>query len=147
MSDHANCETSARVKDILRSLMIGHWKSEPRCQHQNFAEHRQGHVKANLEWLMSFLGVDPDCWSLALNCACSVMKKIAKTQKKLIPKLRSFRSKPVCMCGFQVPRNHAEALELDRVNGSTMWMDAETTELSQIDECKSFIDKGVGFNP
>jgi len=28
-----------------------------------------------------------------------------------------------------------------------MWIDAETTELSQIDECKSFIDKGVGFNP
>jgi len=50
------------------------------------------------------------------------------------------------MCGFQVPRNHAEALELDRVNGNTMWIDAETTELNQIDECKSFIDKGVGFN-
>jgi len=28
-----------------------------------------------------------------------------------------------------------------------MWIDAETTELSQIDEHKSFIDKGVGFNP
>jgi len=51
------------------------------------------------------------------------------------------------MYGFQVPRNHAEALELDRVNGNTMWIDAETTELNQIDEYKSFIDKGVGFNP
>jgi len=80
------------------------------------------------------------------------LKKIAKTQKKLIlmankAKLHSFRSKPVCMCGFQVPRNHTEALELDRVNGNTMWTDAETTELNQIDEHKSFIDKGVGFNP
>ena len=80
------------------------------------------------------------------------LKKIAKTQKKLIrmankAKLHSFRSKPTCMCGFQVPRNHAEALELDRVNGNTMWIDAETTELNQIDECKSFVDKGVGFNP
>jgi len=28
-----------------------------------------------------------------------------------------------------------------------MWIDAETTELNQIDEYKSFIDKGVGFNP
>ena len=26
-------------------------------------------------------------------------------------------------------------------------MDAETTELNQIDEHKSFLDKGVGFNP
>jgi len=62
-------------------------------------------------------------------------------------KLHSFRSEPICMCGFQVPRNHAEALELDRVNGNTMWTDAATTELSQIDEHKSFVDKGVGHNP
>jgi len=73
MSDHANCEMSARVKDILQALMIGHWKSEPHCQHQSFAEHRWGHVKLKLEWLMSFLDVDPDCWLLALNCVCSVM--------------------------------------------------------------------------
>ena len=51
------------------------------------------------------------------------------------------------MCGFQVPRNHAEAMELDRANGNTMWKDAEVTELSQIHEYKSFIDKGIGFDP
>jgi len=80
------------------------------------------------------------------------LKKISKTQKKLIcmankAKLHSFHSKPICMYGFQVPCNHTEALELDRVNGNTMWIDAEMTELNQIDEYKSFIDKGVGFNP
>jgi len=80
------------------------------------------------------------------------LKKIAKTQTKLIPmldkaKLHSFCSKPIYMCGFQVPRNHAEALELDRINGNTMCRDAETTKLNWIDECKSFLDKGVGFNP
>ena len=37
------------------------------------------------------------------------LKKTAKTQKKLRrlankAKLRSFRNKPVCMCGFQAPR-------------------------------------------
>jgi len=72
-SNHANYEMSARVKDVLRAPMIGHWKSEPCCQHQNFAEHRWSHVKANLEWLMAFLVVDPDCWLLALNCMCNVM--------------------------------------------------------------------------
>jgi len=76
--DHANYEMSARVKDILRALMIGHWKSEPCYQHQNFAEHRWGHVKANLEWLMAFLDVDPDCWLLALNYVCSVMNLTAE---------------------------------------------------------------------
>ena len=49
------------------------------------------------------------------------------------------------MYGVQVPRNHTEAMELDRINGNTMWKDAEETELSQIDEYESFIDKGVGY--
>jgi len=62
-------------------------------------------------------------------------------------KLNSFCSKPVCMCGFQVPRNHTEALELDHINSNTLWRDAELTELSQIDGCTSFLDEGVGFNP
>ena len=39
MSDHANYEMSTRVKDILRAPMVGHWKIEPSCQHQNFGEH------------------------------------------------------------------------------------------------------------
>jgi len=77
-SNHANCEMSARVEDVLRAPMIGHWKSDPHCQHQNFAEHRWGHVKSNLEWLVSLLDVDPDCWSLALNHACSVMNFAAE---------------------------------------------------------------------
>jgi len=74
------------------------------------------------------------------------LKKITKTQKKLI-RMADKAKLRLHMCGFQVPRNHTEALELDRVNGNTMWIDAETTELNQIDEHKSFIDKGVGFNP
>jgi len=80
------------------------------------------------------------------------LEKMAKTQKKLTglankAKLHSFCSKPKCMHGFQVPGNHPQALELDRANGNTMWPDAEVTELSQIDEHKSFVDKGIGFNP
>ena len=78
ISDHAGYEMSARVQDVLRSLMIGHWKSEPYYQHQNFAEHRWGHVKANLEWLMAFLDVEPDCWLLALRYVSDVMNLTAE---------------------------------------------------------------------
>jgi len=49
MTCHANYEMSAKVKDILRALVIGHWKSKPHYQHQNFVEHRWGRVKANRE--------------------------------------------------------------------------------------------------
>jgi len=62
-------------------------------------------------------------------------------------KLHSFRSKPICMYGLQLPRNHSEALELGCINGNTTWRHAELTEPIQIDECESFLDKGVGFNP
>jgi hypothetical protein len=34
-------------------------------------------------------------------------------------KLHSFRTKPVYMYGYLVPRNHEQALELDKTNGNT----------------------------
>ena len=60
---------------------------------------------------------------------------IAKTNEKLIrhanqAKLHSFRTKPVCMHGFQAPRNHEQAKELDEQNGDTKWRDAELLKLS-----------------
>jgi len=78
ITDHTNYEMLSHVKDTLRALVIGHWKSEPHCQHLNFAEHRHGHIKSNLEWLMAFLDVDPDCSLLALNYACTVMNLTAE---------------------------------------------------------------------
>jgi hypothetical protein len=77
-SDHANYEMLPRVKDVLRTLMIGHWKSEPYYQHQNFAEQRWRHAKKNLEWLMDFLDVPPDCWFLGLQYVCFVMNHTAE---------------------------------------------------------------------
>ena len=80
------------------------------------------------------------------------LKKRAKTQKHLMrcsnqAKLHSFRTKPIYMYGFQVPRNHEQAMELDAANGNTKWRDAEITELSQIDEYQAFVDKGKNFRP
>jgi hypothetical protein len=43
---------------------------------------------------------------------------------------KSNRHSPIFMYGHQVPRNHAEAMRLDKENGNTMWADAEHTELS-----------------
>ena len=80
------------------------------------------------------------------------LKKRAKTQQRLVraarqAKLHSFRTKPVYMYGFQVPRNHEQAMELDARNGDTKWRDAETLELAQIDEYKTFDNKGRGYIP
>ena len=51
------------------------------------------------------------------------------------------------MHGFLVPRNHEQAMELDKANGNTKWQVAEELELNQIDECEAFIDKGSGHRP
>ena len=51
---------------------------------------------------------------------------IAKNQKKMQlmvnqDKLRYYRHSPRYMFGFEVPRNYAHALELDKKNGNTRW--------------------------
>ena len=46
--------------------------------------------------------------------------------------------------GFQVPRNYAEAMELDKQNGNTLWLDAIDKELKQIADYKTFNDLGKG---
>ena len=59
-------------------------------------------------------------------------------------KLRSNRTRPVYKYGFQVPRNHAEALKIDEKHGDTKWIDAEQLEIKQLMEYESFKDLGKG---
>ena len=62
-------------------------------------------------------------------------------------KLKSVRRAPIYHFGVRVPRNHAEAMMLDKENGNTKWLDAETTELQQINEYEIFTDLGKGSVP
>ena len=80
------------------------------------------------------------------------IKKHAKTHKRMIraanqAKLHSFRTKPIFMYGFQVPRNHNQAMELDKANGNSKWQDSEEAELKQIDDYSTFLDIGKGRRP
>jgi hypothetical protein len=49
-----------------------------------------------------------------------------------------------CKFGVLVPRNHAQAVEVDKANGNTKWQDAEAAEKSQLIEYNIFIDRGIG---
>ena len=85
--------------------------------------------------------IDTPGWKLPM------IKKYAKTHQRLIrmanqAKLRSYRTKPIYMFGVQVPRNYAQALELDEANGNTLWQESVDKELGQIDEYDTFLDKG-----
>eukprot|EP00934_Nitzschia_sp_Nitz4_P009388 Nitzschia sp. Nitz4//scaffold547_size3361//334//3245//NITZ4_009269-RA/size3361-snap-gene-0.1-mRNA-1//-1//CDS//3329554282//9378//frame0 len=98
----------------------------------------------------------------AVTCACALygknaglldqpgwkrFKRLAHREVKLVrmlnqAKLRSARTSPIFMYGFQVPRNHKEAVELDTKNGNTKWQDAEKLELQQLYEYETFQDIG-----
>jgi len=44
--------------------------------------------------------------------------------------------------GVEIPIDYADAIRIDTENGNTLWQDAVTTELSQLDEYGTFLDKG-----
>ena len=75
------------------------------------------------------------------------LKSSAKNAKKLLRQINaakraSYKSAPVYMYGHQVPRNHEQALEIDRINCNTKWQESENTERKQLWEYETFIDKG-----
>ena len=79
-------------------------------------------------------------------------RRLAKREKKMVrmlnqAKLRSFRTSPRYKYGFQVPKNHDEAMALDEKNGNTKCKDVEQLELSVLDEHKTFTDFGKGKAP
>ena len=76
------------------------------------------------------------------------LKKIAKREKLLErlvnqAKLRSFRTSPKYMYGYQVPKDYEEAMLLDKQNGNTRWGDCTDLEIQQLLEYQVFIDKGL----
>jgi hypothetical protein len=76
-------------------------------------------------------------------------KRLASHEKKFIRMLKSSvramkRTGTVYKFGVQVPRNFAEAMELDKQNGNTLWLDAIVKELKQIADYKTFNDLGKG---
>jgi hypothetical protein len=76
-------------------------------------------------------------------------KKYAKNPKKLArminqARLKSHRLKPVYKYGFQVPRNHDEAVRIDERFGNKKWQDAEVLEIQQLFEYKFADDQGLG---
>ena len=74
-------------------------------------------------------------------------KSIAKRQKiftRMVnqAKIRSYTTSPKYKYGFEVPRNYAHAMALDKQNKNTKWKDAADLEIKQIIDYKTFIDHG-----
>ena len=78
ISDHADYQKTPRVLDILRTLLITHWKSEAYYQQQNFAERRWGQIKRTLEFYMDWRDVQPNMWLLCLRWVCDVFNILSE---------------------------------------------------------------------
>ena len=58
--------------------------------------------------------------------------------------LKNYRRRPICKCGYQVPRDHDEVVFIDDKNGNTKWQDSEKLEMDQLLEYDTFQDLGLG---
>ena len=77
ISDGGKYEISKRVTDLLRSLFIQDYQSEPYHQHQNKAENRFGLAKRYTNTVMNTSGCPACCWLLCLQYICVVLHHLA----------------------------------------------------------------------
>ena len=77
ISDGGKYEISKRVTDLLRSLFIQDYQSEPYHQHQNKAENRFGLAKHPTNTVMNTSGCTACCWLLCLQYICVVLNHLA----------------------------------------------------------------------
>ena len=77
ISDGGKYEISKRVTDLICSLFIEDYQSEPYHQHQNKAENRFGLAKRYANTVMSTSGCPSCCWLLCLQYICVVLNHLA----------------------------------------------------------------------
>ena len=75
-------------------------------------------------------------------------KKLANRHKKLLrlvnqAKLKSHRTAPKYMFGYEVPRDYKHAVILDTQNGNTKWQDCTALEMQQLAEYQTFASLGL----
>ena len=68
IADGGKYEISKKVADLLRSLFIKQYESEPYHQHQNKAQQCYGVVKRCINTLMNLTGARAHCWLLLCLC-------------------------------------------------------------------------------
>ena len=72
ITDGGKYEISKKVADLLRSLFIKQYVSEPYHQHHNRAEQCYRVAKRYINTLMNLAGAPAHCWLLCLVYVCSL---------------------------------------------------------------------------
>ena len=77
ITDGGRYDISKKVADLLRSLFIKQYESEPYHQHQNKAEQQYGVVKRYINTLMNLTGAPAHCWLLCMLYVCNLLNATA----------------------------------------------------------------------
>ena len=85
ISDRAQVEISKKVQEILHTLYIGSWQSEPHHQHQNPAERHYQDVKWMVNTVLGRTGTPAYCWLLCLYYICFVLNNLYSNSLKGTP--------------------------------------------------------------
>ena len=85
VSDRAQVEISNKVQDILRTLFIGAWQSEPHQQQQNPAERRIQTIKNTSNRIMDRTGAPAFTWLLCLLYVCYLLNHTFNEGIKAVP--------------------------------------------------------------
>ena len=80
---------SKKVTDLIRSLFIKQYESEPYDQHQNKAEQRYGVIKRYINTLMNLTGASAHCWLLCLLYVCALLNVTASATLNGITPIQS----------------------------------------------------------
>ena len=152
------CDRDLHKDDMYKiDAVIGHRKaklSTTRGQWEVLVQWASGQTSWNcLNLIYSDDPVTISMYAIKNNLLNTVGWKRCKTHAKNMKKfgrminqakLRNYRRRPVYKYGYQVPRNHEEAVFIDEKNGNTKWQDSEKLELKQVNDYKAFRDLGLG---
>ena len=89
------------------------------------------------------------CWIPKDGNASDVLLNASLNIEQLINKANTstYKHEPFWKFGHLVPRTHWKARDLDKKNGNTFWQEAEATEMVQLSEYNTFIDKETNGTP
>jgi hypothetical protein len=85
LSDSTQSEISKRILDILRTLCIPSWQSEPYQQHQNPCERRIQDVKRMTNTLLDRSGALASTWLLAMGYVCFLLNHTYNGSIRSVP--------------------------------------------------------------
>ncbi|KAL7570772.1 hypothetical protein ACA910_014402 [Epithemia clementina (nom. ined.)] len=77
-----------KVKDILRTLLIADYQSEPYHQHQNYAENWFATMKHWVNTIMNLTGWPAFCWLLCLQYVCVLLNHVSVGVKRTTERIK-----------------------------------------------------------